>query len=931
MSDGNTIIGTSDKTELEPFPCERPNRHKSVAWKESASSRLGALHLLVVASGGVPPQAACIVDEPLLPELPPDHRDFERRLESNNRIQTRIKENAIKRWFITMNAWTALYGMLARCCEKTAPTLFRTLQDQCNLEKTHGLKGGFMDGPRAWKIVNVWLNLDNAHRTKADKEYYRLAEKLMRENQLADWCLATEYEAKALAWIVNVMPNTPYVHAAADAGEIIIDMMPDCLMADKRRLSSELKKSGMITNLREVMRECSAVVFDAQSKHDGPPPDSTVTVPAAVAASFNLLDLAGTCGMTLVTNTERPGAFAANAAKSKAWCPGCPHMGRNGREATCYQSPYRDVALPPSVDQDNDKRTSIEKARKANAEKEKIEYKPLPRADHKAVIKWKGEKAAEKAAEKAEKGSPDVPAGLVVPAGESWLDTIQDLDDPDFGSSIGQMLVAHMEETMPQDIKQMISQDECLECSDVVAVATSADESLGAAGAAPADATSRGSSFYQPYIVSAPSGDESETIATANLPPSSSLPPLPPVAAAEIATMLGASFVGFGGSGGPTVGNITPLPAAPTRATATAARDSLPPPTPLPDHVATLGDGMEFKVASDGAAKSMVTPPPMARSASEAATRSTVEPMAKGPGANQESPASPPSPIELHGLVTAATELKAVAWTAVNYLVNPCPWLPGYACAVFAAILAGGAMSACTAPYHNTHSTAGALGGMVTVTIIHAYHIGHAQVLGNIFRAASAIKPVGITVLTAVLQAMVYAVMYAHSLTILFILLCLVGRCLGQEMDTVPRQDGGVTNYTLISLEPGIKATLPGDAMLEKCADVSSGTTFGYAMSLVSWVCSLYQALAMLRCCFLRTPQGERAGPRNHDAPLDKRRTRKHKMKPLTGLGDAEVVLHAEQEIQRLCYLLLKLYGILLRRLKANAVEFCSINSLVRG
>lgn len=62
MSDGNTIIGTSDKTELEPFPCERPNRHKSVAWKESASSRLGALHLLVVASGGVPPQAACIVD-----------------------------------------------------------------------------------------------------------------------------------------------------------------------------------------------------------------------------------------------------------------------------------------------------------------------------------------------------------------------------------------------------------------------------------------------------------------------------------------------------------------------------------------------------------------------------------------------------------------------------------------------------------------------------------------------------------------------------------------------------------------------------------------------------------------------------------------------------------------------------------------------------
>ena len=155
----------------------------------------------------------------------------------------------------------------------------------------------------------------------------------------------------------------------------------------------------------------------------------------------------------------------------------------------------------------------------------------------------------------------------------------------------------------------------------------------------------------------------------------------------------------------------------------------------------------------------------------------------------------PPSPIELQGLATAATELTAVARTAVSYFVAPYPSLPGYTAAVVAAILAG-AMSTYTAQYHNTYSAAGALGGMVTMTVIHAYHIGLAQLLDNICRATSAVKPVGVAALTVVLQAMAYLVMYAHSLTMLFILLCLVWRCLGQEMGTVSRQDGGAINYT---------------------------------------------------------------------------------------------------------------------------------------
>ena len=81
-----------------------------------------------------------------------------------------------------------LYNSIAQCCEKTAPILFRTIFDSCNLEKTRGIVGGFFDGPRAWQWVLVWLS-GGGRRTKADKDYYRLAERLQRENMLADGCL----------------------------------------------------------------------------------------------------------------------------------------------------------------------------------------------------------------------------------------------------------------------------------------------------------------------------------------------------------------------------------------------------------------------------------------------------------------------------------------------------------------------------------------------------------------------------------------------------------------------------------------------------------------------------------------------------------------------------------------------------------------------
>ena len=95
----------SADAELPKFPGERPQQHAGTAWKEIASSRLGAQQLLAVAHGREPAQAAVIIDEPLLPILAPGHRDHERRVETNNRIGTQNKRNSIRRWYITMGAY----------------------------------------------------------------------------------------------------------------------------------------------------------------------------------------------------------------------------------------------------------------------------------------------------------------------------------------------------------------------------------------------------------------------------------------------------------------------------------------------------------------------------------------------------------------------------------------------------------------------------------------------------------------------------------------------------------------------------------------------------------------------------------------------------------------------------------------------------------
>ena len=122
------------------------------------------------------------------------------------------------------------------------------------------------------------------------------------------------------------------------------------------------------------------------------------------------------------------------------------------------------------------------------------------------------------------------------------------------------------------------------------------------------------------------------------------------------------------------------------------------------------------------------------------------------------------------------------------------------------------------------------------------------------------------------------------------------------------------------------RAALCG-SMPETCTDVSSGSAFGCAMNVISWMFMLYHALlrgyrllALLRGHYARTPQKWCVDTHADNVPSAKRRTRKHKMRPLTGLDDIEVCLEAERELARFFCLLPKLWGILLRHLKANVV-----------
>ena len=103
---------TTSAGSLPEFPGSDFLAHNAATWMENTIATLGDLKLLAVANGREHPDAACIVDVELMPELPPDHPQHTHRMETRSRIIAQNEANDRKRHTIQIDAWTALYAKL---------------------------------------------------------------------------------------------------------------------------------------------------------------------------------------------------------------------------------------------------------------------------------------------------------------------------------------------------------------------------------------------------------------------------------------------------------------------------------------------------------------------------------------------------------------------------------------------------------------------------------------------------------------------------------------------------------------------------------------------------------------------------------------------------------------------------------------------------
>ena len=98
---------TASAGALPEYPGTDCLAHQAATWMENTTAVLGDLKLLAVANGREHPDAACIVDVELLPELSPEHPQYTRRVEARSRTTAQNDSNARRRYTIQMDAWTA--------------------------------------------------------------------------------------------------------------------------------------------------------------------------------------------------------------------------------------------------------------------------------------------------------------------------------------------------------------------------------------------------------------------------------------------------------------------------------------------------------------------------------------------------------------------------------------------------------------------------------------------------------------------------------------------------------------------------------------------------------------------------------------------------------------------------------------------------------
>ena len=157
MPDGADDRDSRRAIDLPEFPGENPVLHESVQYWESIQTRIATAGLSKAAEGKVPDKAEAYVDTDLslLPVLPVEHKDHERRNEVRLMERKKNSANSRKRYEIVMGQRTAVFASLYRSCEKSAPMFARELREACDYARS-GVDGGYFDGPLAYRIVWGW-------------------------------------------------------------------------------------------------------------------------------------------------------------------------------------------------------------------------------------------------------------------------------------------------------------------------------------------------------------------------------------------------------------------------------------------------------------------------------------------------------------------------------------------------------------------------------------------------------------------------------------------------------------------------------------------------------------------------------------------------------------------------------------------------------
>ena len=206
------------------------------------------------------------------------------------------------------------------------------------------------------------LERDSSDRTKYDKDFYEIAGKLQTANKLPVGCSSEDFGRKAIAFIFHIMPNLARPYTSMDeAADYIVDLLPESLAADGRRIQDVMKREGTYSDLMLVVRKCKDLVLATQKK----PTPTPAFVCNGEFHGFPVAALAQTAGVNLSVSGVEDKAFVAGSGGGTKWCPKCPKHGRKGDIGPdrCLYNPNFDGTCPPSIWSDAERKRDLFKAR----------------------------------------------------------------------------------------------------------------------------------------------------------------------------------------------------------------------------------------------------------------------------------------------------------------------------------------------------------------------------------------------------------------------------------------------------------------------------------------------------------------------------------------------------------------------------------------